>query len=120
LTRAPNGPIFSSPETRELLLNVAKELASLAITLKIPGFTEEFPQNLFNLLEGVAKLQPGSSASTMRDYVSGKPSEMNDLLGNAVRIGKANNIPLPLCNAAYAILILGEKKARGEIHFPNM
>jgi len=47
-----------------------------------------------------------------RDVESGKPSELESMIGAVVRLGAEHNVPTPAMKFAYAMLKPGELKAR--------
>ena len=60
-----------------------------------------------------------ATCSTMRDVVDGKPSETDGLSGAVIRMGQAATPPVPTPSHAIvcALLMPGEKKARGELTY---
>jgi len=120
VTRAPLSVVFSHPETSDMFCNVAEEMRTLAQAFNINAITKEFIQEYINTVKRTAKQQPGYTSSVMRDIFAGKPSEIRDLLGVAVKLGKEANLNMPLCNFIYTSVILQEMKARGEVEFPKM
>lgn len=59
------------------------------------------------------KAAVGATTSCSRDLWSGRPSEVDDLLGSVVRMGDAQRIPVPTISACYGALILRDRIARG-------
>ncbi len=59
----------------------------------------------------------GITTSMMRDIVTGRPSEIRDLIGRAVQLGKQRNVNMPLSTFIYYSLLPQEMKARGEISY---
>ena len=56
----------------------------------------------------------GATTSCSRDLWSGKPSEVDDLLGSVVRMSKEQKVSVPTISACYGALILRERIARGQ------
>jgi len=59
----------------------------------------------------------GATTSCSRDLWAGKPSEVDDLLGSVVRMGKEKGIPTPTISAQYGALILRDRVAREETRY---
>lgn len=59
------------------------------------------------------KAAKGATTSCSRDLWNGKPSEVDDLLGSVVRMGKEQKVPVPTISACYGALILRDRIARG-------
>jgi len=71
-------------------------------------------ENRVNMLKAAV----GATTSCSRDLWAGKPSEVDDLLGSVVRIGKQLGIPTPTISACYGTLILRDRIARGDTSIP--
>eukprot|EP00438_Fugacium_kawagutii_P023246 Skav204750 [mRNA] locus=scaffold1013:147205:150343:- [translate_table: standard] len=56
----------------------------------------------------------GATTSCSRDLWNGKPSEVDDLLGSVVRMGKEQKVPVPTISACYGSLIVRDRIARGQ------
>jgi len=100
LTRLPLGVIRSTPETFEMYLEVAEEIAAVGRAHGIP-IPQEQRERVARFAES---LGPNSYSSLYHDIVGGKRTELEALLGNAVRLGKRYGIPTPGCRAIYAAL----------------
>jgi len=80
--------------------------------VELDGTVEEFAERL-------QRIPKSSTCSTMRDVVDGKPSEADGLSGAVVRLGQALLPPVatPSHALVLALLLPGEKRARGEIDY---
>ena len=50
------------------------------------------------------KMDPGTFSSLHYDLTQGKPMELEALHGTAVRLARKHDLPVPMCEAVYAIL----------------
>jgi 2-dehydropantoate 2-reductase len=115
-TRAPSGTIRALPETRALHRAALEEVAAVAraraVTLPADAVakTEEF-------LDAVP---PEATTSMQRDIGAGRPSELEDLVGALIRLGRQSGVPTPVHDALYAVLLPQEAAARGSLRkFPR-
>ena len=60
------------------------------------------------------KSAKGATTSCSRDLWNGKPSEVDDLLGSVVRMGKEQKVPVPTISTCYGALIVRDRIARGQ------
>jgi 2-dehydropantoate 2-reductase len=60
------------------------------------------------------KVSKGATTSCSRDLWAGKPSEVDDLLGSVVRLGKEQGVATPVITTLYSSLILRDRIARGD------
>ena len=65
----------------------------------------------------IAGTPPSMTCSTHKDVAAGKPSEVDGLSGAVIRLAKAATppVPTPTHALAWALLLPGEKRARGEL-----
>jgi len=114
LGRLPFAVGFGVPETRGVLVAAMEETMSVArgYGVELDGTVEEFAERL-------QRIPKSSTCSTMRDVVDGKPSEADGLSGAVVRLGQALLPPVatPSHALVLALLLPGEKRARGEIDY---
>ena len=61
----------------------------------------------------VDTLPATGTASMQRDIADGKPSELEAIIGAAVRFGEQAGVPTPALRYVYASLLPQEKRARG-------
>jgi len=108
LTRASIGEMYAHPELREMLRNTASEIYKIALAKKI-----SLP---FSIVEGIMTFiskQPfDATASTQRDIMAGRPSELDNFNGFIVEEGKKLNIETPVNLFIYSCLQPMEAKAR--------
>jgi len=117
VTRAPMGIVYSTPETRQMLIDVMRECALIARAKGI-DISEELIQSTLERVSKNAKESPGATTSMQRDIEQGKPSELYQLTGTVIRLGNEFNLPVPLNRFIYGSLLPLEMKSRGEIVFP--
>lgn len=108
LTRLPIGQILATPETREMYLDAASEVAAVgrAHGVPIPPGERE------RVLKFAQALEPGLYSSLHHDLTHGNRMEVEALPGNVVRLGRRYDIPTPVCRAIYAALLPHELAAR--------
>lgn len=108
LTRLPIGRILATPETREMYLDVASEVAAVgrAHGVAIPPGERE------RVLKFAQGLEPGLYSSLHHDLTHGNRMEVDALPGNVVRLGRRYDIPTPVCRAIYAALLPHDISAR--------
>ncbi|MBI2972923.1 MAG: 2-dehydropantoate 2-reductase [Armatimonadetes bacterium] len=101
LTRLPIGAILATPETREVYLDAASEVAAVgrAHGVAIPADERE------RVLKFAQALDPGLYSSLYHDLIHGNRMEVEALPGNVVRLGKRYGLPTPVCRAIYATLL---------------
>lgn len=96
--------ILSNRLTEELAEKIMREVYELSIADGHPVQEELINQNL----EDTYKMVPYKT-SMLLDYESGRPMEVEAILGNAVRIAQRLNVNVPNLKAIYAILDLLDK-----------
>ncbi len=108
LTRLPIGTILATPETREMYLDAAEEVAAVgrAHGVAIPLGERE------RVLKFAQGLDPGLYSSLYHDLAHGNRMEVDALPGNVVRLGKQYGVPTPVCYAIYAALLPHDLAAR--------
>lgn len=108
LTRMTFGDYREVPEARVVLSEAINEVAALA---KASGVTLD-GDVAAKTLAFIDSSEPGIKPSMQRDVESGKPSELESMIGVAVRLGIKYNVPTPVMRLAYAILKPRELKAQ--------
>lgn len=116
LGRCPIGPIVSSPDARNVLLQCMRETVAVARAVGV-RMTDADVDGALAILES---LPPGCTPSMMRDLTAGRPSELDDQAGAVVRIGAKHAVPLPVLGSLYALLRPQERATRGELVMPVM
>jgi 2-dehydropantoate 2-reductase len=64
-------------------------------------------------------LEPHGSSSMQRDIMAGQRSELDAWNGAVVRLGSEAGVGTPVHEYIYATLLPQERRARGEIEFPE-
>jgi 2-dehydropantoate 2-reductase len=64
-------------------------------------------------LQQIDALPDDATASMHRDIVAGRPSELHELIGAVVRLGRDSGIATPVSAELYAVLEPLETRARG-------
>ena len=108
LTRVTFGEYRHVPEARTVLTEAISEVAAVA---KAKGVTLD-NDVVDTTLAFIDSSAPGIKPSMQRDVESGKPSELESMIGAVVRLGAEHNVPTPAMKFAYAMLKAGELKAR--------
>ena len=108
LTRVTFGEYRHVPEARTVLTEAISEVAAVA---KAKGVTLD-KDVVDTTLAFIDSSAPGIKPSMQRDVESGKPSELESMIGAVVRLGAEHNVPTPAMKFAYAMLKPGELKAR--------
>ena len=113
VTRAPAGVFRSLPETRQLLMELMKEVFNVAIARKI-DLSKEVVEETLGFID---TLPEEGTASMQRDIIDGRPSELNEQNGAVVRLGNAVGIQTPVNAFVYYSLLPLEMRARGQLNF---
>jgi len=110
-SRSLAGVLRTVPETRRLLRQAMEEIASVARArgVRLPDDAVD------RALARVDSVPPEASASTYRDIVAGRPSELGNLTGAAVRLGKEVHVPTPANEFLLAALLPQENAARNVV-----
>ncbi|MFD1094816.1 ketopantoate reductase family protein [Salegentibacter chungangensis] len=108
LTRVSIDKIRQSDYLYNLMRKTAKEVKAIANTKGVP-LEEEHLEKAFEIINN----QPeGTTASTQRDIMAGKPSEMENFNGFVVKQGEDLDIDTPVNRFIYECLLPMEKEAR--------
>ncbi len=113
VTQAPIGVLRAMKETREMMDDSMDEVIGVANSMNVNIGPGEKSQS-WTWFES---LPPETTSSTQRDVAVGKPSEIGDLSGAVVRLGKINGMNTPLHSFIYSSILPGEERARGRLHF---
>lgn len=107
--RAPLGVIRQVPAARARLLAAMAEVAAVAAArgVALP------PDTAATMMQKLDELPGDATASMHRDIVDGRPSELAELIGAVVRLGRDAHVATPVSAALYAELEPLERKARG-------
>ncbi|WP_282016753.1 ketopantoate reductase family protein [Salegentibacter mishustinae] len=108
LTRVSIDKIRESEYLYDLLLKTAKEIKLVANAKGIP-LAEEHLEKAFEIIQNQP---PGTTASTQRDIMAGRPSELENFNGFIVKEAEKLGIATPVNKMIYECLLPMEKKAR--------
>lgn len=108
LTRVTFGEYRNVPEARAVLTDSISEVAAVA-KAKDVTLDKDVVDTTLAFIDSSA---PGIKPSMQRDVESGKPSELESMIGVVVRMGAELNVPTPAMKFAYAMLKPGELKAQ--------
>ena len=103
LTRATLEDICRYPLTRELAHHMMTEAQTIAETLGI-----EFGITLEKRINGAEKVG-AHKTSMLQDIETGRPTEVDAIVGAVAELGRLTNIPTPHIDAIYASVKLLEK-----------
>ncbi len=108
LTRAPIGVMRESAYLYQMMENTANEILFLAQAKGI-NLDQKAVSDVFKIIDGQ---DPESTASTQRDIMEGRPSELETFNGYVVQEAKKENISVPVNTLIYECLLPMEQKAR--------
>jgi 2-dehydropantoate 2-reductase len=108
--RTPLATLRRDPAARAQLEASMREVAALATArgVALPADVVDDALRRIDALPGDAR------ASMHRDLVDGRPSELHELIGAVVRLGREMHVPTPVSAELYAQLAPLEAKARGK------
>ena len=108
LTRAPIGAMRNSPYIKDLMLKTAQEVYAIAHAKGVP-----LPeQTIDKAFAAIARQAPETTASTQRDIMEGKPSELENFNGFIVKEGKKLGVSTPVNEMIYQLLLPQENNVR--------
>lgn len=108
LTRATIGEMYEHPELNTILRATASEIYQVAIAKEVA-----MPSTIVEGIMNFIKNQPHkATASTQRDIMEGRPSELDNFNGFIVKEGKKHGVDTPTNTFIYSCLQLMESKAR--------
>ena len=108
LTRATIGEMYEHPELNDILRQTAQEIYQIG---KAKGV--HLPNALVGkIMAFIGRQSYDATASTQRDIMEGRPSELDNFNGFIVREGKKLNIATPINSFIYNCLQPMEIKAR--------
>lgn len=108
LTRVSIDKIRESEYLYDLLLKTAQEIKLIANAKDIP-LAEEHLKKAFEIIQNQP---PGTTASTQRDIMAGRPSELENFNGFIVKEAEKLGIATPVNKMIYECLLPMEKEAR--------
>ncbi|WP_299218904.1 2-dehydropantoate 2-reductase [uncultured Aquimarina sp.] len=108
LTRATIGEMYEHPELNKMLRATATEIYKIAIAKGI-----EMPSAIVDgIMTFIGKQPFTATASTQRDIMEGRPSELDNFNGFIVKEGKKLGLDTPINGFIYSCLQPMEAKAR--------
>ncbi len=108
LTRVPINEIRDSEYLFEMMKNTAREIIEVGKAKNIP-LSEKNLELVFEIINS----QPeGTTASTQRDIMNGKPSELENFNGYIVKQGEKLGVETPVNRCIYECLKPMEEQAR--------
>lgn len=84
--------------------NHLPKCVTCAAIAKASGVTLDSDVAAARTLAFIDSSEPGIKPSMQRDVEAGKPSELESMIGAAVRLGIKHNVPTPVMRFAYALL----------------
>lgn len=108
LTRVSIDKIRESEYLYNLMLKTAQEIKAVANAKGIPLKDEHIAQ-AFEIIKNQAV---GTTASTQRDIMAGKASELENFNGFIVKEGEKMEVPTPVNKMLYELLLPMEREAR--------
>jgi len=116
VARAPLGICRTDPAVRAMVTSAMEEIRELA---GASGVT--LPDGAVdNALSFLDSLPAEATASMQRDIIAGRPSELESQNGAVVRLSKRKGLAAPTHAFLYAALRPLERRARGEVDFPEV
>jgi 2-dehydropantoate 2-reductase len=92
LLHVPNGELLKRPDARHLMLEAARETASVALAKGI----KLSPEDPVSQVEKVAVRTATNHSSMYQDIQRGAPTEINVICGEIVKEGKRLRVPTPV------------------------
>ncbi len=110
--RLPVGEVRSVPQTRDLLERAIREIHTLGRAAGVKLADDAAARTI----KFIDSLPAEGTTSMQRDLAAGRRSELDLLTGAVVRIGREVNVPTPIHETLYAVLLpheLAARKAQG-------
>lgn len=108
VTRSPIGVIFDIPETQALVDDVMGEVLAVGLARGV----DLSPADAERAVSILQSIEPSSTSSMQRDIDEGRPSELENLSGAVVRLGRESHTPTPVNRFIYSALLPAELAAR--------
>lgn len=108
LTRVSIGEMYAEPRTRLVLEQTANEIYNVGVAKGV-SLSNDLVGQIMNF---ISKQPFDSTASTQRDIIAGKPSELENFNGFIVKTGNELGVPTPVNSFVYSCLLPLELKAR--------
>src|SRR3990172_5059511 len=107
LARANAGEIRASPETRQLIIEAAREIETVG---RAEG-VELGPDAADRAISFFDNMGPTSTSSMQRDVAAGMMFELEAFSGTIVRLGQKRGVATPVHRVIYGLLLPGLNKA---------
>ncbi|MDP7617315.1 MAG: 2-dehydropantoate 2-reductase [Arenicellales bacterium] len=111
LSQSSLGVVCDQPELRSLVDQAMDEGIAVGGALGYP-LPDNLKQQMWDFYHGVPH---DTTASLMRDILSGRPSELDAWNGAIVRFGDQVGVPTPVHQFTYDVLLPMERRARGQL-----
>lgn len=98
--------ILSAPEGASFIRRAMEEVCAVASATGYPLS----PTLIDQYIDGTRKAPPYKTSMAL-DFEHGRPLEMEVILGNAVRAGRRENVPIPQLETLYALMKMVETKS---------
>lgn len=115
VTRAPFGVFRAIPDTRGMLQAAMREVEAVARARGV----EVAGHAVTRAMELIDGLEPFGTSSMQRDIMAGRRSELDAWNGAVVRLGREAGVETPTHAFIHATLLPQERRARGEVEFPE-
>jgi len=109
ITRVVYGAIREDDDLRQIMYQTANEIVAIANAKGIALTNDDIEI----ILKVIDNFNHGTTASMQRDFMAGRPSELENFNGYIVRQGKELHISTPVNAFIYHCLLPQERKARG-------
>ena len=109
ITRSVYGDIRADEDLRKIMYQTANEIVAVANAKGIALKNDDIEM----ILNVIDNFNHDTTASMQRDFMAGRPSELEDFNGYIVKLGKKLHIPTPVNAFTYHCLLPQERKVRG-------
>ena len=109
ITRSVYGDIRADEDLRKIMYQTANEIVAVANAKGIALKNDDIEM----ILNVIDNFNHDTTASMQRDFMAGRPSELEDFNGYIVKLGKKLHIPTPVNSFTYHCLLPQERKVRG-------
>lgn len=100
LIRQENGHILSCKETESLSRSLTEEACSVAESVEIPLNEEQMWLKVRKIIQLTAK----NRSSMLQDILAGRPTEIDAISGEIIRLGHENGLCLPVTETVYSLV----------------
>jgi 2-dehydropantoate 2-reductase len=107
LTGLLNGELLEDPDLRATLRTVAEEAQAVALAEGVAPFHGDGA----DVVEGVCRLTAGNRSSMLQDLSAGRPTEIEQIVGEIVRRAAARGIAVPMCRALLGLVRAAQRRS---------